>query len=209
MSYKSEDDKMEQKNVVVLMLIASVLFGAIGGAATSLAVLNQKNSEEALIREFYLTENAVLVSPHSLRIKMDKGINDYILVDLRSKEEYEGEHIVGAINIPAYDDKARPTNNTARIIAEFSKLPKDKDIIVYCYSMPCMTGRKIGKLLAENGIYVKHLGIGWNEWRYYWNSWNHPWEFNTTNSSDYIVSGKEPGVPKIKNESTVCAVGGC
>jgi len=36
-----------------------------------------------------------------------------------------------------------------------------------------MTGRKIGKMLAEKEIYVKHPNIGWNEWRYYWNLWNH------------------------------------
>lgn len=38
----------------------------------------------------------------------------------------------------AYEEKDR-------IINEFKKLPKDKDIIVYCYSIPCMTGRKVGK----------------------------------------------------------------
>ncbi len=61
---------------------------------------SQEPSENDLIRDFYLTENAVHVSPYSLRRHMDKGDKDFILVDLRSPEEYEKEHIVGAINIP-------------------------------------------------------------------------------------------------------------
>lgn len=69
-----------------------------------------------------------------------------------------------------------------------------------------MTGRKVGKMLAEHGIYVKHFGIGWNEWRYYWNLWNHEHEWNATNVEDYISSGKEPGTPKIKTDSTACQI---
>ena len=48
-------------------------------------------------------------------------------------------------------------------------------------------------MLADNGIYVKELGIGWNEWRYDWNMWNYPHEWETTNVEDYVVSGTEPG----------------
>jgi len=198
------------KKTIVLVIIPIIL-GAISGTLTSFAILNLENSEGSLIKKFYLTENAVYVSPHSLRLKMDKGINDYILVDLRSQEEYESEHIVGAISIPAYKDKETPAyNETDRIVNAFSKLPKDKEIIVYCYSIPCMSGRKIGKLLAENEIYVKQLGIGWNEWRYFWNLWNHEYEWDIINISDYVVSGKDPGIPQIRNYTSSCAIsGGC
>lgn len=74
--------------------------------------------------------------------------------------------------------------------------------------MPCMTGRKIGKLLVENGMYVKHLGIGWNEWRYFWTLWNHEGDWNTTNVEDYIWTGSEPGVPQVKTNSTACPISG-
>ena len=63
----------------------------------------------------------------------------------------------------------------------------DKDFIVYCYSIPCMTGRKVGKMLVDHDIYVKHLGIGWNEWRYFWTLWNHAHEWNQTNVMDYNI----------------------
>ncbi len=202
------------KNILFFLLVA-LIFGAIVGVTTSYIttsiVLKNEDSEEALMEKFYLTENVVYVSPHSLRLRMDENREDYILVDLRSQEEYEKEHIIGAINIPVYKDKQTPAyNEEERIVQEFLELPKNREIIVYCYSMPCMSGRKIGKLLAENGIYVKQLGIGWNEWRYFWDLWNHEYEWNITNVSDYIGVGKEAGKPKLKNTSTSCSVyGGC
>jgi len=48
-------------------------------------------------------------------------------------------------------------------------------------------------MLADQGIYVQHLGIGWNEWRYHWETWNHAHEWSETDVMDYVVSGQEPG----------------
>ncbi len=195
------------------IIIIAALIGAIVGALTVFGVISyQKPSQEDLIKGFYNVENAVYISPHGLRQKMSKGeINGYILVDLRSAQEYEKEHIITAVNIPAYKDPDTSAyDEMDRILKEFQKLPKDKEVIVYCYSAPCMTGRKVGKMLAENGIYVKHLGIGWNEWRYSWNLWNHDGE-TPNKMEDYIAKGKEPGKPKINELLSPCEEGkfGC
>ena len=198
-------------NQVLKTIIISAVIGALFGGVTVLAIENlQSDAKENLIKEFYDTETAIHVSPHGLRKKMTKGeTEDYILVDLRSAEEYANEHIITAINIPAYKDPDTSAyDDVERILAEFSKLPPDKDIIVYCYSIPCMTGRKIGKMLADNGVYVKHLGIGWNEWRYSWNQWNHEHEWEKTDLEDYVISGTEPGIPKNKADSTTCPIDG-
>ena len=48
--------------------------------------------------------------------------NEYIIVDVRTEEEYDESHISGAINIP-YDE-----------INENSNLDKNKIIFVYCRS---------------------------------------------------------------------------
>lgn len=204
------------KNLIKIVILAATVGALVGSGTTFLILRSQKPTKQQLIKDFYLTENAVHVSPHTLRKKMDKGEMDYTLVDLRSSQEYEKEHIIGAINIPTYKD---PNNSISldseskekeRILNQFRQLPKNKDVIVYCYSMPCMTGRKIGKLLAENGIFVKSLNIGWNEWRYFWNLWNHDSE-KPTDAKDYVVSGKEPGKPKTKDSFSPCIVGelGC
>ncbi len=196
----------ESLKALSLIVIVSLVAGAIAGTGVSYYLLNQEKSQDSLIKEFYEIENAVYISPHGLRVKMSKNDSNFTLVDLRSPEEYAREHIKGAINIPAYKDEETPDYNAERLVSQFAQLSKDKDIIVYCYSIPCMTGRKIGKILAEDGIYVKHLGIGWNEWRYSWTSWNHEYEWNITNVSDYIEVGNlKPG-----NYTSVCSLSlGC
>lgn len=193
------------------IMTLAIVFGALAGGLSAFMVLEyQAPSQEDLIEDFYSVENAAHVSPHGLRKSMDKGHEDFLLVDLRSEEEYEDEHIVGAVNIPAYKDPDTSAyGDRERIVNSFKELKSQnpqKDIIVYCYSTACMTGRKIGGMLSENDIYVKHLGIGWNQWRYEWTSWNHPLEWEKTNASEYIASGKEPGKPEVKVDSTSCPV---
>ena len=119
---------------------------------------------------------------------------------------------MGAVSIPAYKDKDHSDYDAVdRIVGAFKALPPEKHIVVYCYSMPCMTGRKIGKMLTDHGIYVQHLGIGWNEWRYHWTLWNHEHEWSKTKVLDYISTGTEPGEPKSKPTITPCGEGtfGC
>src|SRR3989338_4398709 len=193
-------------------IILAAAVGALISSLITVSILNNQKpktpSDNDLIKEFYDVENAVYVSPHSLRRQMDKGDKNYILVDLRSPQEYEKEHIISAINIPAYKDpNTSAYEEKDRIIGEFKKLPQDKDIIVYCYSIPCMTGRKVGKMLSDNNIFVKHLGIGWNEWRYFWTMWNHEHEWTLTKPEDYIIPGKDPGVPKIRELPSACGEG--
>jgi rhodanese-related sulfurtransferase len=193
---------------MIIAVMAAVLGGLVGGWIISYVEKPHKPTSQELIAEFYAVENAVHVSPHGLRRMMDKGDQSYILVDLRSPEEYEREHIIGAINIAAYKDpNTSAYEETERIVGEFTKLPKDKDIIVYCYSSACMTGRKIGKMLSENGIFVKHLGIGWNEWRHFWTTWNHEHEWGVTKPEDYISKGKDAGVPERRELPSPCGEG--
>lgn len=177
------------------VIVLAIVFGAISGGLVTYVLSNfQLGGEAALIQDFYDTETTIHVSPHHIRKHMAQGDDSFILVDLRSQEEYEREHVIGAISIPAYKSPEQSAyGDVERIVGEFSKLPKDKDIIVYCYSIPCMTGRKIGKMLADHGIYVKQLGVGWNEWRYFWTLWNHEHEWEITNVQDYVASGPEPG----------------
>lgn len=195
-------------NNVKVMIVSAIIGALVGSVAILTFQKFQKPSVDNLIKEFYLVENAVHISPHSLRRMMDKGDKSFILIDLRSPQEYEKEHVIGAVNIPAYTDpNTSAYEERDRIISQFRKLPKGKDVIVYCYSMPCMTGRKIGLMLAENDIFVKHLGIGWNEWRHFWTLWNHEHEWNTTKPEDYIISGKEPGEPQIRELPSPCGEG--
>lgn len=159
-----------KSTTVILVLVLSVLGGGIGG------VLQDRlfsETTEDRIAEFYLTETAVNVSPHDLQVRMDEGDDSFLVVDLRSGGEYDREHIVGAMSIPGSAD-------AETIYQAFATLDQSKEIIVHCYSESCMLGRNVGAMLAERGIFVKHLGVGWAEWK-------------AEADDKYIVAGSEPG----------------
>ncbi len=77
-----------------------------------------------------------------------EAANNATIVDVRTPEEYAGEHYPGAINIP-YDQ-------VAQRIDEFKEMPKP--IIAYCRS-----GNRSGiavSILKQNGITAAVNGGG-------------------------------------------------
>ncbi|MDO8648111.1 MAG: rhodanese-like domain-containing protein [Candidatus Diapherotrites archaeon] len=154
-------------------MLASAVVGALA-ALTASNFLNSGNS--GLISDFYATEVAVSVSPSDFINHLKTGQLDGLLVDLRSQKEYEKAHLVTAVNVPAGGMSAQ------QLVLAFNNLPKDKPFITYCYSSYCMLSKNVGKKLAENGIYAKHLTAGWYEINR---------DFN-----DYIIAGKGPGILK-------------
>ena len=178
---------------------------ATGGVvvfAVSFNFYNQTPSPERLIAQYYASEVATLVSPHSIRERMTHDITNFVLVDTRTQADYEREHIVGAINI----DSSQPL---ADVLRAFKALPQNKDIIIYCYSSACMNGRKVGHFLAQNGIFVQEMTIGWNEWRYGWETWNYDTEWDEHKVEDYVFSGQEPGtVPESVKSLKPCPIDG-
>ena len=154
-------------NKIILGIVALCVFcGGIGAIAGIKIYRKVMEKQVNVTKDYYDTENLVAVSPATLRKMIDDKATNFVLVDLRSKEEYNAEHIIGAVNIPAV------TMNETQIVEAFSKLSKNKEIIVHCYSAYCMLGKQVGQVLANHGINVKDLKIGWSEWKYYWGLWN-------------------------------------
>ena len=184
---------MNMKKCILTIIMAAVV-------AQGVYWLNEQHKAKQTppdIYDYYTDETATMVSPHSIRKRMVSGTDNFVLVDVRSAEEYEREHIVGALSVPAYVDKENSANtDTERVIENFKQIITDnpsKEVIIYCYSSSCMTGRKIGKALADAGVYVKEMTIGWNEWRFFWKQWNYPHEWEDINPADYVATGTEPG----------------
>jgi rhodanese-related sulfurtransferase len=189
------------KNIIIgfILGVAAVYFGLISGGSTELTV-------EEKITAYYANSTATLMSPHGIREKMSHGADGgIVLVDVRAEEDYLREHIVTAVNI----DTGRELDV---VLADFKQLQienPNKDIIIYCYSAACMNGRKAGNFLAQNGVYVKEMTIGWNEWRYGWEMWNYDTEWADVKVEDFVVSGAEPGeVPLSAISIEPCAIEG-
>jgi NADPH-dependent 2,4-dienoyl-CoA reductase/sulfur reductase-like enzyme/rhodanese-related sulfurtransferase len=80
---------------------------------------------------------------------------EYLILDVRTPEEYEFGHIKGAINIPVDELRSR-----------LSELPKDKKIIVYCgVGFRSYHGCLI---LKANGFDCLNMSGGWESWRMYY-----------------------------------------
>jgi rhodanese-related sulfurtransferase len=167
---------------LIIVLLSLTLFICISSGAVG-AIVYHKFFEKKpdMFKDFYDIENTVSVSPATLRKMIDGNDKGYTLIDLRSSNEYNVDHIVGAVNIPVVG------MNENQMLAEFKKLPQDKKIIMYCYSAYCMLSRQAGQLLANNGIHAQHLNIGWSEWKYYWNLWNP--EDSSKSGIKYIEKG--------------------
>jgi len=195
---------MKLKEILITSLIASIFASMI--TVWVMAFITSTNTQEELIQGFYESEVATNISAHGLRKKIALWETNFVLVDVRSEEEYLEWHIKGAISIPAYTDRdnTQSTSND-RILTAFSEISPDKEIITYCYSSYCMTSRKIGKFLAANDVYVKHLTVWWNEWRYHWDLWNYPHEEDRT--EDFIASWEDPWALEASKEADIWACG--
>jgi NADPH-dependent 2,4-dienoyl-CoA reductase/sulfur reductase-like enzyme/rhodanese-related sulfurtransferase len=80
---------------------------------------------------------------------------EYLILDVRTPEEYEFGHIKGAVNIPVDELRNR-----------LNELPKDKKIIVYCgVGFRSYHGCLI---LKANGFDCWNMSGGWTSWRMYY-----------------------------------------
>lgn len=166
----------------------SLISGLVGGLVGYYLASNKATSQNERISNFYKDEMSTIVSPTTLKKWIDTKDNNYILVDLRSAAEYNTEHFVTAINIPAV------SMNTDQLVAAFKALPKNKEIVVHCYSSYCSLGLQVGQTLAEHGIYVHELNIGWSELRYHWDLWNPG--AKVIDGENYIIKGSPAASPK-------------
>ncbi len=88
-------------------------------------------------------------------VQDNRGNPDFIVLDVRTPEEYNEGHIEGAVMIDF---------NAGNFREEVDKLDKDKDYLLYCRS-----GNRSGKALAimeELGfLEIYHMSGGMLEWK--------------------------------------------
>lgn len=86
--------------------------------------------------------------------KLFENRKEYLVIDTRSKAQYEKEHIDGAINISL--DKIRE---------ELKNLPKGKKIVVHCNKGT--TGNAAQNILLNNGFDVYNISGGFKNYKNY------------------------------------------
>ena len=83
----------------------------------------------------------------------DDGNNPFI-IDVRKAEDYAKSHIPGAIN--------NPGGKTLFSVGELSRIPADKDAVVYCYTG--QTASQVTSALNMLGYNVANLKFGFAAW---------------------------------------------
>lgn len=76
-----------------------------------------------------------------------KESRQYVIVDIRTKHEYDKGHLTGAISFPEYN-----------LINNFNRLPKDKKYIFVCQNGK--NSRYVAKALAGYGYITMNLSDG-------------------------------------------------
>ncbi len=114
-------------------------------------VTKANNPVKAL--EYFQNEMAFTTGPIELDREIRQHPKDIVIVDVREAEDYAEGHVPGAINLP------HDRWNT------FEGLDKNKQNIVYCYSLVCHLAKKAAVHFAREGYPVMELDGGMRSWR--------------------------------------------
>ncbi|MTI70661.1 MAG: rhodanese-like domain-containing protein [Firmicutes bacterium] len=145
---------------LILLLVAMVSF--VGCSNSEEPATNEEpnkteesaENSEVLIQavDDYYTNmgDDIYKIPQDKFVEKVKAGEDMFILDIRQPDVYQEGHIKGAVNAPW---------GTA-ISENLDKLPKDKPVMVYCY-----TGQTAGQtvaLLNMAGFDAKSVNLGWN-----------------------------------------------
>src|SRR6478672_10415922 len=86
--------------------------------------------------DFFMAKLQFEATPTQLNGVKDNGT--VLIVDVRDKDSYAKEHIKGAINVPLEE-----------LPKHYAKLPKDKTIVTYCWTVTCAMATKAALELAH------------------------------------------------------------
>jgi DNA-binding transcriptional ArsR family regulator/rhodanese-related sulfurtransferase len=77
-----------------------------------------------------------------------------MVLDARPREEYEAGHLLGAVNMPMAELKARAM-----------ELPRRGEIVVYGRNHSCTLSFQAMPLLRRRGLIARRLELGFQEWK--------------------------------------------
>ena len=103
---------------------------------------------------YFEAKLAAELGPHNVKRLMDENQNLAVILDVRSQEGYQAGHIPGAVNVPFEELPER-----------MKELPKNKDIITYCWDVTCLLCTKAAYVLASKGYRAKEMLGGIASWK--------------------------------------------
>ena len=108
----------------------------------------------AQLAKYFQAKLAAELGPHNVKRLLEMNSTEVVIVDVRSKEGYREGHLPGALNIPFEELPSR-----------MKALPKNKDIITYCWDVTCILSTKAAFILAKHGYRAKEMLGGMEAWQ--------------------------------------------
>ncbi|MHA7136553.1 ArsR/SmtB family transcription factor [Rossellomorea arthrocnemi] len=117
-------------------------------------VAETRSADITLSRNEYIGRDETIKSVRLKEIFEEIESGEVILIDVRPQDEYENQHIPGAMSLPVQS------------IEEYlSSLPKDKKIIAYCRGPYCQFATQAVEVLNSLGYEAYRMEEGVNEWK--------------------------------------------
>lgn len=102
--------------------------------------------------------------------KLRKNESEMVIVDIRSKKDYNAGHIVTSINIPVYGSvliNEEGNLDADSLLASFKeKIKVDSLIIIYGPNSYSSLPSDVATILTVAGKKAKPLAVGWEEWEH-------------------------------------------
>ena len=108
----------------------------------------------AQLARYFGAKLSAELGPHNVKRLIDAGERGFVILDVRSAEGYRAGHVPGAVHIPFEELPKR-----------MKELPKDKDIITYCWDTTCVLCTKAAYVLASRGYRAKEMLGGIDVWQ--------------------------------------------
>ena len=109
----------------------------------------------AQLKRYFEQKLAAELGPHNVKRLIDSGDRNFVILDVRDAKSFSEGHIPGAVNMPFEELPQR-----------MRELPKNKDVISYCWSVTCLLCTKASLILASKGYTARETIGGIAEWQH-------------------------------------------
>ena len=106
------------------------------------------------LEKYFEAKLAAEGGPYDLKHVLDEEKQRWTILDVRSAEDFQKEHIPGAVNIPLMEIEKR-----------WKEISKKTKVFAYCYNITCHAAPKAALFLAKKGYTVRELVGGIAEWK--------------------------------------------
>lgn len=138
--------RQQFRRIAILGTLALLLAGAIGCSSGQPAQSVKAGPEPNF------SGDSPYVSIDELKQELDRGAN-MIILDARPKQDYDMDHIAGAISMPFFEVEQR-----------YEELPGDTWIVTYC-ACPRAEAQEAANILQQKGFdKVRVFYEGYFEW---------------------------------------------